>query len=113
MPSTIHENSPLTVCESLMAGTPVVCARIGGIPELIVVESETGYLYDPQDAAALAAAIVRTSSGRRRRRAMRLACVAYGEREFSVPAHVARLEAVYCDALAGASDARRRARNEA
>jgi len=44
---------------------------------------------------------------------MRQACVAYGEREFSVPAHVTRLEAVYCDALAGASDAQRRARNEA
>ncbi len=113
MPSTIHENSPLTVCESLMAGTPVVGARIGGIPELIV-EGETGYLYDPQDAAALADAIVaHFTRSPQERRAMRQACVAYGEREFSVPAHVARLEAVYCAALAGASGARHPARNEA
>ncbi|MCM1292062.1 MAG: glycosyltransferase [Bacteroides sp.] len=35
MPSECYENNPLGVIESLCAGTPVVGARIGGIPELI------------------------------------------------------------------------------
>lgn len=100
-PSTINENSPLSVCESLMAGTPVVAARIGGIPELIV-EGETGYLYDPQDADGLADAIIRHfERSPRELRAMRRACVAYGKREFSVTMHVERLVAIYRAALSG------------
>lgn len=35
MPSECYENNPLGVIESLCAGTPVVGANIGGIPELI------------------------------------------------------------------------------
>lgn len=35
MPSECFENNPLSVIESLCAGTPVIGAKIGGIPELI------------------------------------------------------------------------------
>ena len=35
LPSECSENNPLTVIESLSLGTPVLGARIGGIPELI------------------------------------------------------------------------------
>lgn len=35
MPSECYENNPLSVIESLCLGTPVVGARIGGVPELI------------------------------------------------------------------------------
>ena len=35
LPSEWYENNPLSVIESLCAGTPVVGARIGGIPELL------------------------------------------------------------------------------
>lgn len=35
MPSECYENNPLGVIESLCAGTPVIGADIGGIPELI------------------------------------------------------------------------------
>ena len=35
MPSECYDNNPLGVIESLCAGTPIVGARIGGIPELI------------------------------------------------------------------------------
>jgi glycosyltransferase involved in cell wall biosynthesis len=101
MPSTINENSPLSVCESLMAGTPVLGARIGGIPELIV-EGETGYLYEPHDPRALAdAAIQHFQRASRDIRAMRRASMAYGEREFSVTMHVERLVEIYQSALSG------------
>lgn len=35
MPSEWYENNPLSVIESLCLGTPVVGARVGGIPELV------------------------------------------------------------------------------
>lgn len=103
MPSVISENSPLSVCESLMAGTPVLGARIGGIPEL-VVEGETGYLYEPNDPQMLAErAIAHFRRPASERRAMRRACMAYAEREFAVGRHVSQLEAIYRSALEGAN----------
>lgn len=44
-PSEWYENCPFSVMESQMYGTPVIGARIGGIPELIK-ENETGCLYE-------------------------------------------------------------------
>ena len=50
--SECYENNPLSVIESLCAGTPVIGAKIGGIPELI--EESNGQLYPSGDAKALA-----------------------------------------------------------
>ena len=50
-PSEWYENCPFSVIESQMYGTPVVCSRMGGIPELIQ-EGKTGLLFaagDPDD----------------------------------------------------------------
>lgn len=44
-PSEIWENCPFSVIESQMYGTPVIGARMGGIPELIR-EGETGELFE-------------------------------------------------------------------
>ncbi len=44
-PSEWYENCPLSVIESLCIGTPVLGARIGGIPELID-ESVTGSTFE-------------------------------------------------------------------
>ena len=52
-PSEVYENCPYAVIESQMLGTPVIGARIGGIPELIR-ESETGELFEAGNADALA-----------------------------------------------------------
>ncbi|MBR5087250.1 MAG: glycosyltransferase [Muribaculaceae bacterium] len=43
MPSECYDNNPLGVIESLCAGTPVVGARIGGIPELL--NEENGIVF--------------------------------------------------------------------
>jgi len=45
MPSECYENNPLAVIESLCLGTPVLGARIGGIPELIT-EGINGLLFE-------------------------------------------------------------------
>ena len=55
IPSQWYENNPLSVVESLCAGTPVAGANIGGIPELI--DSENGVVFQPFDHEALTTAI--------------------------------------------------------
>lgn len=44
-PSEWYENNPMTIIESYSVGTPVIGARIGGIPE-IVVDGQTGFLFE-------------------------------------------------------------------
>lgn len=44
-PSVWYENCPLSVMESIASGTPVIGARIGGIPEL-VEDGKTGLLFE-------------------------------------------------------------------
>lgn len=44
VPSEWYENNPLSIIESLIQGTPVIGANIGGIPELI--DSTNGLLFE-------------------------------------------------------------------
>lgn len=53
-PSEMYENCPFSVIESQMYLTPVIGARIGGIPELID-EGVTGELFEPGNADDLEA----------------------------------------------------------
>lgn len=45
VPSEWYENNPMTIIESYSVGTPVIGAKIGGIPE-IVVDGKTGYQFE-------------------------------------------------------------------
>lgn len=51
-PSEWYENCPFSVMESQMYGTPVIGARIGGIPELLN-ENVTGELFESGNAIQL------------------------------------------------------------
>ena len=53
-PSRWHEPFGMTLLEASACGIPAVAARIGGVPEL-VLEDETGLLFDPQNLEELAA----------------------------------------------------------
>lgn len=55
IPSQWYENNPLSVIESLCAGTPVAGSQIGGIPELI--DDYSGITFKPFDQDALSTAI--------------------------------------------------------
>ncbi len=80
--------------EAMAAARPVVGSNVGGIPEMIV-DGETGLLVPARDSAALAAAIDtlvsdpvlsdRLGAAGRERAAL----------HFSVPAHAARMQAIY------------------
>lgn len=50
---TRHEPAPRVVIEAMKSGCPVVAARSGGTPELIL-DGRNGFLYEPGDVADLA-----------------------------------------------------------
>ena len=49
------DNSPMVILEAAGCGTPVIAARVGGVPE-IVEDGVSGLLIPPEDPEALAAA---------------------------------------------------------
>ena len=53
--SECYENNPLSVIESLCAGTPVIGTNIGGIPELL--NSQNGIITEPKNPKMLAESI--------------------------------------------------------
>lgn len=52
IPSEWYENNPMTIIEAYSVGTPVIGARIGGIPEIIINE-ETGFLFENANSDSL------------------------------------------------------------
>jgi len=100
VPSVWYENSPMTILEGLLAGTPALGSRIGGIPEL-VVEGETGYLFEPGAPTSLVERVLehQACSAVERRR-MRQRCVEYVHAHLSMERHLDRMQAVYQEALA-------------
>lgn len=56
------ESMPYIVLEAIAAGKPVICTRVGGIPEILAGESDT--LVEPGNAEALAQAMKRELQGR-------------------------------------------------
>lgn len=61
VPSEWYENNPMNIIEAYSAGTPVIDARIGGIPE-IVVEGETGYQFESGNSKGLREVVVKANS---------------------------------------------------
>jgi glycosyltransferase involved in cell wall biosynthesis len=95
LPST-YEGFPLAILEAMACGLPVVATAVAGVPEA-VADGRTGLLVPPEDAGALAAALLRLVRDPALRRRMgdegrRL----LGER-FSIP----RVVALYVAAWSG------------
>jgi glycosyltransferase involved in cell wall biosynthesis len=61
VPSEWYENAPLAVLEGAALGKPLLVARIGGLPELIVDE-ESGWSFEPRSVADLADRLRRIAS---------------------------------------------------
>jgi glycosyltransferase involved in cell wall biosynthesis len=54
---SVMESFPLTAVEAMAVGVPIVCPRVGGVPE-IITEGFNGLMFPPADNNALADAIV-------------------------------------------------------
>ena len=57
------DNLPTVIMEAMATGLPVVSTRVGGIPEM-VIDNQTGFLVQPEDAVALAGAIEKVTNDR-------------------------------------------------
>lgn len=55
--TSLSETFPYSILEGIREGCVPVCSNVGGMAELIV-NGETGYVFQPQDDAALAEALV-------------------------------------------------------
>ena len=55
---SIREGFGLTVSEALFKGTPVVASKVGGIP-LQVIDSENGYLHEPDDIKSFGESVIK------------------------------------------------------
>jgi glycosyltransferase involved in cell wall biosynthesis len=94
VPSEGYENCPMSVLEAMAYGKPVIGSRIGGIPEL-VVDGETGLLFDAGNADELASAITRLMDAPDLRRDMGRKARARVESHYSLEAHNRGLLGIY------------------
>jgi glycosyltransferase involved in cell wall biosynthesis len=92
--SSDFEGSPLSIMEYMEAGKPVVATAVGGVPDL-VLDGVTGILVEPQESAALAAAIGELLRDRGRAERMGEAGRERRRREFSLDEMVRRIERLY------------------
>jgi len=92
--STAPEPFGRTVIEAMMAGRPVIAAKAGALPE-IVVEGETGILTPPGDDAALADALVNLLSSEPRRAQMGIAARQRAQAEYTLDQMTRRMERFY------------------
>jgi len=97
--SILPEPFGRTVIEAMISGRPVVAARSGALPE-IVVEGETGLLTPPGDSMALANALIELLTSDERRLGMGLAARQRAEAEYTLAIMTHRMEEAYQHALA-------------
>jgi glycosyltransferase involved in cell wall biosynthesis len=100
------EGLPNAVCEAFAEGRPVLASRVGEHPAL-VADGRTGWLFDPDDAADIGAAICRCArAGAEERRAMGEAARAFARAHLDMDRMVDEYERV----LVGVSGGRQRPR---
>jgi glycosyltransferase involved in cell wall biosynthesis len=90
VPSRWYDNAPLSVHESFLHATPVVAARIGGIPEQ-VQDGVTGMLFEPDSVEGLRTALQLMLSDHGRLECMGRAAYEYVNRECGMDVHAGRL----------------------
>lgn len=88
------EALPNALMEAMSCGCVCVASRVGGTPELIV-DGETGFLFNPGDAAALAAHLHRLVADGALRARLVEGAMARIQSQFSLEASAARLGAIY------------------
>lgn len=97
VPSEWYENSPYAVLEAMGAAKPVIASNLGGLPDL-VTHGETGLLFPPGDATALAGCMEQLRRDPDQSAAMGRAALARARNNHSADAHYASLMKVYAEA---------------
>ena len=99
LPSIRSEATSQVILQAMAIGTPVVASAIGGSPE-VIRDAETGRLVPPNDATALAAAIVATFRDPARAHVMASAAQAFVRERLSLDTQMGTTTAVYRTLLA-------------
>lgn len=91
---SLDEACPLVVSEAMAAGKPVIGARSGAIPE-IIVDGVTGFLVPPMSPAAIAEKLVLLASDVDLRRSMGAAARRHAEQQLAESRVAAKFEPLY------------------
>jgi len=98
MPSECYENYPYSVMESMAFGKPVIASNIGGLPEL-VVDNETGFLFDHGDSIVLKQKIDLLINDSKKRQTLGMKAMERAGQLFSPDLHYTKLMNVYENVL--------------
>jgi glycosyltransferase involved in cell wall biosynthesis len=93
-PSVWYEGFPVTIAESFARGLPAIASNLGAMSE-IVKDQETGLLFEPSNAADLAAKAAWAWEQPQRVHCMALAARAYYEHNLTGERHCAQLVETY------------------
>ena len=95
---SLWEGFGLVLLEAMSRRVPVIASRVSAIPE-VVLDGESGILFEPRDVDALTKAIARLLSDRALRKYMGLLGAARLEERFSIGRMVEGTIAVYDDVM--------------
>jgi glycosyltransferase involved in cell wall biosynthesis len=97
---SLEDNCPMAVLEAMAAGVPVVAAKVGGVPDLIV-EGKTGLFCDPLDASSMKASVKQALDDAGLRRALATQAKAAAHERFHPRVIASRHLEIYREVLNG------------
>jgi glycosyltransferase involved in cell wall biosynthesis len=109
-PSIWHEPGGTSAFEAMMQARPVICSRVGGMPE-VVIHGETGLLYPPGDEKALAAAIDQLAGSWEQAARLGTQAREYVMSRYTLRLHVDQLAKVYDTCIADFASRRKAGRD--
>lgn len=98
LPSICYESFPRTLVEAMGCGLPVIASRLGALPELIV-DGETGLLFDAGSATDLAAKMTWARNNPEQMAAMGRKARSKYEELYSASKNYSMLMDIYSDAI--------------